>query len=667
MLRALGIFGSLALQTRFADGCTTLAVSAGASRDGSTITTHTNDCADCDTRMAYIPARDWPEGSMRPVYISVDGYPRFVGNRSDVYAPKPGQKLSQPIGHIPQVSHTYAYWENGYGYSNEHGLTLGESTCAAKFFSTQATALLDITQLTQLSMERCRTARCAITTIGPLAEEHGFLNEDPGNSGGGEALSIADGKELWIFHITSGPGGRGAMWAAQRVPDGHMSMVANNFVIREVDCDDGANFLCSSDLLAATKAAGVWDGTGKLDFTKAIAEDIMTFSYFKGFSPIPEYTSGRLWRVFSRVAPSLGLQMSRDPLNFPFSVPVDQRLSARDVMDLQRDHYEGTELDLTVGADAGPFGTPNRAELGVGMSIVKGQYARAISLHRTAFAIMGQSYGDRDTGISKIWFGADTPASSVFVPFYPKTSLSAPEYQTGWQGDPYDDQSAWWVFDFVANWMDLNHRLMKVDVDAKIAELQDEIDAECAVAERHAASALQEGRPAAAIDSLTEFQLATQSRTVDTWRKFGRFLIMKYNDMYLNYPVVGTHIGYPAWYLEMNGFDSDPRPKWTQPSSKEPELYKVLGPGPFEKLTPALEKVAKSSESYTAPVQLSAASAGTGGADATGTTLLILLTAAMAFAGGLFVGRRTSVTKSEVGEWGASPYVQAPTDARCRW
>ena len=37
--------------------------------DGSVMTTHTADCAECDFRMAKVPARDWPEGSKRPVYL----------------------------------------------------------------------------------------------------------------------------------------------------------------------------------------------------------------------------------------------------------------------------------------------------------------------------------------------------------------------------------------------------------------------------------------------------------------------------------------------------------------------------------------------------------------------------------------------------------------------
>lgn len=33
------------------------------------MTTHTADCAECDFRIAKVPAQDWEPGSMRPIYL----------------------------------------------------------------------------------------------------------------------------------------------------------------------------------------------------------------------------------------------------------------------------------------------------------------------------------------------------------------------------------------------------------------------------------------------------------------------------------------------------------------------------------------------------------------------------------------------------------------------
>ena len=33
------------------------------------MTTHTADCAECDFRVAKVPAQDWPDGATRPIYL----------------------------------------------------------------------------------------------------------------------------------------------------------------------------------------------------------------------------------------------------------------------------------------------------------------------------------------------------------------------------------------------------------------------------------------------------------------------------------------------------------------------------------------------------------------------------------------------------------------------
>ena len=49
------------------DKCTAIASGPAASKMGGSMTTQTVDCADCDWRVNKVPAKDWPEGSVRPV------------------------------------------------------------------------------------------------------------------------------------------------------------------------------------------------------------------------------------------------------------------------------------------------------------------------------------------------------------------------------------------------------------------------------------------------------------------------------------------------------------------------------------------------------------------------------------------------------------------------
>ena len=50
------------------DQCTAILVSKEGAADGvGSMTTHTNDCLDCDFRIVKVPAADHPAGSARPI------------------------------------------------------------------------------------------------------------------------------------------------------------------------------------------------------------------------------------------------------------------------------------------------------------------------------------------------------------------------------------------------------------------------------------------------------------------------------------------------------------------------------------------------------------------------------------------------------------------------
>jgi len=398
--------------------------------------------------------------------------------------------------------------------------------------------------------------------------------------------------------------------------------------------------LCSTDLPERALAAKVWDGKGFLDWNLAMGPDLTKFAYTPGFQPIPLYTSGRLWRVFSLVAPSTDIKLTVQPHDYPFSVPADRKLSVRDIMDLQRDHYEGTEIDMTVGGLGGPFGSPNRMFKGVGLQLEGGTMARAISIPRTSTAQLGQSFGQGlDDGLpsalSKLWTAPDAPASAVYVPFYLGVADTDQSYQTGSQLR-YDDSVAWWVFNFVANYMDLNYRLMNVDVKAKILELQDQIDKERGETEALALSHLRSGDMSVASKVLATFQVQTQRHVVKSWREFGHFLIMKFNDGFVNYPNLGTDIGYPAWWLQMFGVNRDIRPKWAIPSSTPPADYTLLGAGPYEDVSLANKSQA---------VTLAGAGDFLPAASDSGVSSFTLLFSCIACLGlGAFLGRRSSTS-----------------------
>ena len=147
-----------------------------------------------------------------------------------------------------------------YPLQNEKQLSFGESTCETTLWSTPSwlggKANFNVRSLMEVALERCDTSRCAIALMGNLAEKYGFYCYEgmpTPNAGCSEALTIADPKEAWMFHITADDTHESAVWVAQRVPENHISAVANQFVIREVDVKDKKNFMASSNLFDVAK------------------------------------------------------------------------------------------------------------------------------------------------------------------------------------------------------------------------------------------------------------------------------------------------------------------------------------------------------------------------------------------------------------------------------
>ena len=179
------------------EACTTLIVGKGATADGSVMATHSDDAeAGPDPRLVRVPSQDHSDGSSRPIYYDTEDFPRFVGDRGvEAYLPSnnPGYNASVAIGSIPQVAHTFSYYEATYGILNEKQVGIGESTCSA-IFGTQARehgghALFSVDSLSRIAMERASSAREAVQLMGDLAVQEGFYGADAFEGTGASANS----------------------------------------------------------------------------------------------------------------------------------------------------------------------------------------------------------------------------------------------------------------------------------------------------------------------------------------------------------------------------------------------------------------------------------------------------------------------------------------------
>jgi dipeptidase len=544
------------------ESCTVFIVGKDASIDGSVMVSHSNDGEfETDPRLVKVQARDYPTNATRPVFFSPENYPRYVGYDRQIpeYYPTGNQNVFEPIGYIPQVSHTYAYLEETYGAVNEHQVAIGESTCSGIFGAIplgapNGTALWSIDELTHIAMERTATAREAVQLMGKLAEDGGFYGAGE-FEGTAESLAISDPREAWIFHILPDPTGTSAIWAAQRVPDDSFSVLANMFVIREVDPDDKDNFAMSDSVHQVALSYGWWTpADGLLDFTLIYSDGEYAHKYYSG---------RRVWGAYHLAAPSRRFpadyaDLQSDPV-YPVSVQPDTKLSVQTIFDMHRYTYQGTPYDLGAPGNlaAGPFGSPDRWKAGDGEKIVPGNWERPIGLYRTSDTYVVQCRAESSDAV--LWFGPASALATVFTPFLVGMTDIPESFRSGHQL-AFDRSSAFWAACALQNIANLKWSYMIKDIQ----NVQQELESESVAL----LSALRDEDSSTVERAL----LDNAAKTVDTLWNLQDQLLFKYASGFVNEPPDGMSqmVGYPAWWLQAVGYADGPPPPPTQPKCCRP-------------------------------------------------------------------------------------------------
>ena len=432
------------------DSCTNILVGTHASADGSAISSYSCDGARY-AKVKYILSKKHKPGTMIPVYYDpgVSSYETYLDYMEYMENP-------QIIGQIPQARQTYGftslrvwYEDEQVGGVNEYGLTIGETTIGGRrelrnsngLIYTYASGLKgQQNSLMTLALQRAKTARKAIQVMGSLAEEYGYIQS-------GEHITINDGNEVWAFEIfgpgtgwTPGCGEPGAVWCAQRIPDGHVGVSANRSRIGEINLDDNNNFMASPNVYSLALNNGWWDG-------------VTTFVWYETYAPSEKLSSiTREWAVLNNVAPSLGLPMPSEvgDTRYPFSVIPDGKVSAQDVIAMHRYAFEGTDYDVTenevfyVDGKKSPmasqFGPSDLHNL-LGVSPM-----RSPGNTSAVFCYVSQVRDWMPDPIKAcFWLGMGPSPTSCFVPIYSGVT-KFPDAWTHTNLTAVDRSEAWWGF-----------------------------------------------------------------------------------------------------------------------------------------------------------------------------------------------------------------------------
>jgi dipeptidase len=493
-------------RTGYGENCTTIMVGRRASTDGSVMTSHSCD-GNYRTWLEIYPHQKFQQGVMHPVYSGM------LHTEESWDMTKVTTK-----GEIPEIPETYAFLNTAYPCLNEKQLAIGETTIYGREELINANGMFYIEELEKIALQRCKTAREAVTLIGKLAEEYGYADL-------AECITLADPKEVWQMEIAgAGKGKPSALWCAERIPDENIGICANIPRISVVDFKNHDYFMYSTDLQNVATNLGYWDGKEPLKFWKVI----------NGKKPF----SIREFYVLSTLAPSLNLSFDAEEL--PFSVKPEKKQSPRDIMKFFRETYEGTQWDMTKNLlitvkekDKDGKETEKQVKTPVISNwmnndirtLLNGIKPGLVERQRT-IAIAGCSYSHviqcRDWLPDEVgaiaWFSFDNPGESPRIPIFSGV-LSLPNSFSVCGQPRYRTDAALWSFREANRLATVNWSKGRVLIESAVQEFEDKAFTELPSLEKKVVELVKDGKNEEARKFVTSYTNSFADATMRRWEE----------------------------------------------------------------------------------------------------------------------------------------------------
>lgn len=491
LLLCTGVINALA--------CTNFIVGKKASADGSVMCTYSADDYGMFLGLCHYPAGKHAKGEMLQIY---------------------DWDTKEYHGQIPQAAETY----NVIGNINEYQVTIGETTFGGREEMVDTTGILDYGSLIYIALQRSKTAREAISVMTRLVETYGFCSE-------GETFTICDPNEAWIMEMMGkGPGSKGVVWVAVRIPDDAICAHANQSRIRTFDQKDKKNVMFSKDCIKFARSKGWFTGKDK-DFSFCDVYSAPTFSGRRA-------CEARVWSFFNRFGdmdkylPYVeGKVKDAEPM--PLWIVPNKKVSLQDLEASMRDHYEGTPFDLGNDLGQGVWEMPYRPTP-LSFKVDGKAYfnERPVSTQQTAFSYVSQmrSWLPRQIG-GVLWFGNDDGNMVAYTPIYCGNTVQPECYNTpGADAVTFSDKNAFWVCNWVSNMVYPRYSQMF----PSLKEVRDSLDnsyiANQGEIEKQALKLYGESEQKA-VDYLTDYSNTQAQQMLARWKELAIYLIVKYNDM----------------------------------------------------------------------------------------------------------------------------------------
>ena len=500
-LKDIALAALISASAMEASACTNLIVGKKASVDGSVLVSYNADDYGMFGHLCHYPAGMHKKGEMRKIFDWDTG---------------------EYHGEIPEAPVTY----NVIGNINEFQLSIGETTYGGREEMVDTTGILDYGSLIYVTLQRAKTAREAISIMTSLVEKYGYCSS-------GETFSICDPNEAWIMEMMgTGPGSKGVVWVAVRIPDNAICAHANQSRIGKFDMKDKKNVIYSKNVISYARKMG-W-------FTGKDADFSWKNTYARPDFSGRRFCDARVWSFFNHYQKGfdryLPWALGKDPNaeDMPLWIIPDRKLSVHDVEMGMRDHYEGTALALdTTNVGGGIYQMPYRPTP-LQFKVDGKTYfnERPISTQQSAFSFVSQlrSWMPREIG-GVIWFGNDDANMIAYTPVYCGNTVQPECYNTpGADAVTFSDKNAFWVCNWVSNMVYPRYSQIFPELKTVRDSLEASYFAQQADFEKKAMELYATDKQAA-LRLLNEYSVDKAQQMLAEWKNLAIRIIVKYNDM----------------------------------------------------------------------------------------------------------------------------------------
>lgn len=284
--------------------------------------------------------------------------------------------------------------------------------------------------IASLVLSTCKSARESILFLAKIVDEYGACECNN--------IIISDKEESWYMEIVSGH-----QYIAIKLPEDVVAVIPNCLMIDYVNLDDDENTIYSKDLINMPKENNLLKfRNDKFSIRKTYADDLGS------------YDRDRLWGGQNFLAKSKNRPYDYD---FELFFKPDEKVSVKDIMELQKYRYEDTKKDANLainnidGFEVRPIGIERQAECHI--IEIKEEFPREAP--------------------GLLWLCLGNAEHNIYLPYFPNIK-SVPEVYSN-RFHNFNENQAFWIFRAQGTLAELNREKYGSNIRKYWSNHQDEL------------------------------------------------------------------------------------------------------------------------------------------------------------------------------------------------